>query len=172
MAGTTTNFGWTYPTNTDYVKDGATAMQTIATSIDTSLNSLTGTSTAWQNWTPTFTNLTVGNGTLVARYSKINKTVNFEVKFTLGSTSSISSNPTMTLPVTGYQANSGKISGFFEDAGSNAYIMFPNTSSALVVFYAVNAGGTFGSLGTVSATSPFTWTTNDFIALTGSYEAA
>lgn len=35
MSGTTTNYGWTYPTSTDYVKDGATAIQTLATGIDT-----------------------------------------------------------------------------------------------------------------------------------------
>lgn len=35
MAGTTTNFAFPYPTSTDYVKDGATAIQNLATSIDT-----------------------------------------------------------------------------------------------------------------------------------------
>lgn len=37
MAGTTSAFGWTYPTGTDYVKDGASAIQTLATGIDTSM---------------------------------------------------------------------------------------------------------------------------------------
>ena len=37
MAGTTTAFGWNYPTSTDLVKDGATAIQTLADDIDTSL---------------------------------------------------------------------------------------------------------------------------------------
>lgn len=37
MAGTTTAFGWDYPTSTDLVKDGASAIQTLATDIDTSL---------------------------------------------------------------------------------------------------------------------------------------
>ena len=49
MAGTTTYYGISYPTNTDYVKDGATAMQTIATGFDTAVaiptyNNQTGTS--------------------------------------------------------------------------------------------------------------------------------
>ena len=35
MAGTTTKMGIQYPTGTDYVKDGATAMQTLATNVDT-----------------------------------------------------------------------------------------------------------------------------------------
>ena len=37
MAGTTTNYGWTYPTSTDLVKDGATAIQTAIQGADTSL---------------------------------------------------------------------------------------------------------------------------------------
>lgn len=48
MAGTTTYLGITYPTSTDYVKDGASAMQTIATGFDTAVaiptyNAQTGT---------------------------------------------------------------------------------------------------------------------------------
>lgn len=35
MATTTTNFGWTVPTSTDYVKDGATAIQTAVQGVDT-----------------------------------------------------------------------------------------------------------------------------------------
>jgi hypothetical protein len=35
--GTTTNNGWTYPESTDLVKDGATAIETLATDIDTTL---------------------------------------------------------------------------------------------------------------------------------------
>jgi hypothetical protein len=34
MAGTTTNFGFDYPTSTDYVKDGATAIQALADDVD------------------------------------------------------------------------------------------------------------------------------------------
>ena len=48
MAGTTTYFGISYPTATDYVKDGASAMQTIATGFDSAVaiptyNNQTGT---------------------------------------------------------------------------------------------------------------------------------
>jgi len=34
MAGTTSNFGFDYPTSTDYVKDGATAIQGLADDVD------------------------------------------------------------------------------------------------------------------------------------------
>lgn len=38
---TTTNYGWTTPDNTAYVKDGASAIRTLGSSIDTTLNSIT-----------------------------------------------------------------------------------------------------------------------------------
>jgi len=34
MAGTTTNYGFPYPTSTDYVRDGATAIESLADAID------------------------------------------------------------------------------------------------------------------------------------------
>ena len=37
MATTTPNYGWDVPTSTDYVKDGATAIETLGDDIDTSL---------------------------------------------------------------------------------------------------------------------------------------
>ena len=45
MATTTTNFGWTVPQSTDLVKDGATAISTLGSGIDTSLVKLKGGST-------------------------------------------------------------------------------------------------------------------------------
>jgi len=37
MATTTPNYGWSVPTSTDYVKDGATAIETLGDSIDASV---------------------------------------------------------------------------------------------------------------------------------------
>lgn len=42
MATTTTNFGWTVPQSTDLVKDGATAISTLGSGIDTSFVGLKG----------------------------------------------------------------------------------------------------------------------------------
>jgi hypothetical protein len=42
MATTTPNFGWSVPTSTDLVKDGATAIETLGDSIDSSLVDLKG----------------------------------------------------------------------------------------------------------------------------------
>jgi hypothetical protein len=41
MATTTPNYGWDVPTSTDYVKDGATAIETLGDDIDASLYSIT-----------------------------------------------------------------------------------------------------------------------------------
>jgi hypothetical protein len=42
MATTTTNFGWSIPSDTDLVKDGAAAMRTLGNAIDTSMVDLKG----------------------------------------------------------------------------------------------------------------------------------
>lgn len=52
---TTTNFGWTYPANTDLVTNGATQMGTIATSIDT---------TVWARTRPAYGEWTASQGML------------------------------------------------------------------------------------------------------------
>ena len=54
----------------------------------------------FSSYTPTWTNLTVGNGTLsVARYTQIGKLVYGLVRLGFGSTTSISGNIQLTLPV-------------------------------------------------------------------------
>jgi len=67
MAGTTTNYAIDYPTSTDLVRNGATAMQTLATDVDTLLFSdylpvtthvSTTTSYSRASGTTTFGNLT------------------------------------------------------------------------------------------------------------------
>jgi hypothetical protein len=40
MATTTPNFGWAVPTSTDYVKDGATAIETLGDAIDARLGNV------------------------------------------------------------------------------------------------------------------------------------
>lgn len=42
MATTTPNYGWDVPTSTDYVKDGATAIETLGDDIDATLYSING----------------------------------------------------------------------------------------------------------------------------------
>lgn len=129
---------------------------------------------AWESWTPVLTNATVGNGTIVGAYTRINKLVVARWVFTLGSTSSVSNYIAATLPVT---AASGVFSGnvIYQDASPGAsypgYID-PSSGTTLIVIGSLNAAGTFVVGSGLSPTVPFTWTTNDKIIVQITYEAA
>jgi hypothetical protein len=129
------------------------------------------------NYTPTWTNLTVGNGTLNAsRFSMSGKTVSMYVKFTLGGTSSIGGNVFISLPVTAATSLSVDIPvGVvrFQDAGTAAYtgrIEIETSTTAQLV--CEGAGGSFVQTSALNSTTPFTWVSTDFITLSLTYEAA
>lgn len=54
--------------------------------------------TEWQDYTPTFTNLTVGNATMIARYIEAGKLVHWRVGLIGGNTSSASGAIKVSLP--------------------------------------------------------------------------
>lgn len=60
----------------------------------------TGTGWAMTSFTPTWTNLTVGNGTNSAVYIQVGKIVFLRFQFTWGSTSALSGEPSFVLPTT------------------------------------------------------------------------
>jgi hypothetical protein len=130
---------------------------------------------AWTDYTPTISNVTQGNGTLVARYLRVGDRIIFYVKFTFGSTSAIAgSNPIgISLPVTMRETFAGSFTGALIDAGTNFYLPIVTASSTTSVnmYVAGTAGEGIGSLN-FTTTRPFTWTTNDIISLAGIYEAA
>lgn len=138
----------------------------------------TGSSWAWQSWSPTWTNLTLGNGSVTARYNQVGKTVHFSLNLVFGSTTSITGTPTFSLPVTS-RALVGTDSavicvGKYLDSGTAAYeglVMLNTTTTGQLQL--ANAGGTYVSFAGISSTTPMTWTTNDEIKfLNGTYEAA
>jgi hypothetical protein len=129
----------------------------------------------WTAYTPTTSGFTVGNGSLVARYAQIGKTVHLRITFTLGSTSAVSAAPRFTLPV-----NVSSVtyivagSGSFGDFGVGTYTALPVIEFANQIYCALsNTTGTFASeSAAISSTVPFTWTTNDSVAINMTYEAA
>jgi hypothetical protein len=125
----------------------------------------------WTTYTPTLTNCTLGNGTVTAKYRQIGKMVNVYFNFLLGSTSSIGSSPNFSLPV---NAVVGSIlyNAYFQDAGTNTYMGGINIAPTTAEIYIPNVSGTYPSYAAVTATVPFTWTTNDFIRTIFSYEVA
>jgi hypothetical protein len=127
----------------------------------------------YTDWTPTYSGFTLGNGTLIARYSQVGKTVRFSWQVTFGSTTAFTSSyPTISLPVT-LSVHSAQISARYEDTGAQVYLqnLYLNDSGT---FYLItnNTAGTYLVEGSVSATVPFTWTTNDKILVSGTYEVA
>jgi len=127
---------------------------------------------AWQSWTPTWANFTINNGTNDAKYMQIGKTVFFRVVTTLGTTSSMGTAPTFTLPVTSItppnvnlpiaqgQANSG--------AGGRAlWVKWLSTTTGLLMTWDINVDE-----GSVTPTYPYTWGANMLILVEGFYEAA
>jgi len=132
---------------------------------------------AWESYTPTFVNITVGNGVLVARYSQINKVVIVQMKLTLGSSTVIGGGGgiTMSLPVTSTStqyAYSASLLGI--GAGCD---VSPFTNYQLWVLAASTTTVAFGYMTSnryqeIFGTGPFTWTTNDVLTCSFTYEAA
>lgn len=130
-------------------------------------------------WTPTWANLTVGNGTVNAYYKQIGKIVHFWVQFIYGSTSSIAvaPNPTFTLPVN--CVDNGNSTTFITPfgRGDNRFTAFDistGNTNASSLYMAMNAfDGTFNKarIYNFSDTLPFTWAAGDILSLSGWYEA-
>lgn len=139
-----------------------------------------GTSWAWQSWTPTFANITVGNGTLSCSYVQIGKTIYFRISLTLGTTSSIGTSPTATLPVTAIASIGGGVpfgpSSHFDTSASQFFSGYvkTNTTTTMTFLLHVVVGGaaTYIRNDGVTATTPFTWATGDILSASGMYEAA
>lgn len=129
---------------------------------------------ASESYTPTWTNVTIGNATVDVSYFRIQKMVTVRGKITWGSTTSISGAIIMSLPITGKAATYPIIGvAHFDDAGTAAFfgaVMQRNTTT--VEFWAYNAAGTYVRESVTSATIPMTWTTNDILDFVFIYEAA
>lgn len=143
MATTTPNYGWDVPTSTDYVKDGATAIETLGDDIDASLFSITG----GKNVGLVHINTTSFTTQSSVAFTNIFTTAfdNYRIVATL--TGSITANVNLQMAnagtgdgaATGYSYGLNYINGTATafDRGSNG------TSSAVVAFVSA-AGGTYG----------------------------
>lgn len=133
---------------------------------------------AWLTWSPSWTNFTVGNGTLNwAKYTQIGKTIIFRLKFTWGSTTSMTSNPFFTLPVNAHGDYSHSRVETFLGSVTLRDASAGDAFTGLVTWESAGACNIRYLASTmlqtaVSSTAPFTWTTSDYIHIHGVYEAA
>lgn len=131
---------------------------------------------AWTAWVPT-TNITVGDGSVVARYQRIGRTVLFQYRFTFGTTSAMATSPNFSLPVaintTGLTSARSPLGNavIFDASGTqfSAELVYQSTDLGLVLCY--NTAGTFSTAASVSSTVPMTWATGDLLLAQGVYEA-
>lgn len=131
---------------------------------------------SWTTWSPTVTGITKGNGTETARYLETNGTIFWVYKFVLGSTSSITANPEISLPtaLNSQHQNQLTASGVYRDAGVNTFFAATFYDAGTGEFYAdvLKADVTYMSTAGASATVPFTFGTSDFLMFSGWYEKA
>jgi hypothetical protein len=164
-------------------------LNTDASVIPTNLQAGTGTSWAWQAYTPTWTAAgtapSLGNGTLTGAYTQIGKTVHFRLKFVAGSTTTFgTSGWRFTLPVACIAAeftppsNPGSSpatsigSWYGENPGAAGYsgliALLTGTTFVLHVQGITNAG----LQSQANSTNPNTWANTWYFMASGTYEAA
>jgi hypothetical protein len=124
-------------------------------------------------WTPTTTGITLGNGTLTARYVQSGKFVTGSINVTLGSTSSISAaGISFTAPVTLKASDNSNNYCLLYDVSLEAILGIVVTDTTKFYLGCAKSSTSFVEYASINSTQPFTWTTNDKIILNFSYEAA
>ena len=135
---------------------------------------VTGLTGSWTFFTPTIGNWGVGNGTFSSYYTQIGKTIIWQMRFTLGSTTTKSGSPTFSLPVAAARAGNYISCGqamYYSGATPYAGSAWLSSTTTLSLSCS-NAAGTYLTYSTISPTVPETWTTNDSINFIVVYEAA
>lgn len=159
-----------------YGEQPSTAKWNLLGSNDSHFNDFLGANLAWQSWSPTLANLTIGNGTVKAYYTEVGKTVFCRLYILFGTTTSMGTAPTFTVPVTANSRYSSQCIGgiILEDASAGSWhgMLSFNASTTVVQISAIAANATYATRTGVTSTVPFTWTTSDYVAATFSYEAA
>jgi hypothetical protein len=126
-------------------------------------------------WTPTFTNLTLGNGVAEGRYTKIGRTVTLEVTVTWGSTTSASGTwHVNNIPFVSAATHRAYGTGNILDNGTANHTTLSaiTESQSNLYFAATYITGTYTRYSNITDTIPMTWTTGDFIKTSIVYTAA
>lgn len=133
----------------------------------------------WTSFTPTFTNLTLGNGSVTAAYRENNGLIDISMQLIFGSTTTISSGARFNLPVNLNSQQDGAFicGGRYLDSGVRSIPTYaelrPNYVEFRYAYINFNGSGVnYEIMANVNATEPWTWTTNDQIIIAFSYRKA
>ena len=130
----------------------------------------------WTTWTPSYDGITVGNGTVVSRYTKVGKTITAYFKLTLGSTSAIGGG-VFSLPVemaAHYAASVDYVGtgvGYDNSASEGYPFAIRVSSSTQLRFVAQDTSGSSLQTTGTSSSAPFTWAVNDTLMGVVTYES-
>lgn len=134
---------------------------------------------ASQSWTPSWTNVSIGNASVTAKYTQVGKWVWCRMVVVWGTTTSASNTIIFSLPVTsvaypGTQSLSQIGVGVGYDVSANgvyaARIQWASTTTAQ--FSVENASATYLTLASMTNTVPTTWANTDEWHCEFFYEAA
>jgi hypothetical protein len=174
---------FTNPTATDLLTSPSHAQQhsdinDAVAAVQTKLaigNTVIGTYTAY---TPTLTNITIGNGTITAYYCRVNDFVHAIGKILFGSTTVVTgANINATLPVNADTSPTNVPWGWvsFVDQSAGSIVQGTNSLSGSgdrAWFQVLVATGSYATMSNISATVPFTWADTDYISFNICYKAA
>lgn len=143
-------------------------------------NSMLAQNAAWTTYAPSYTNFSLGNGTLTyAKYQQIGKTVHVKFRAVLGSSSSVTNDIKISLPVTAasdYVAISPLGAGFFYDNSATTYYLGYatfETTTTFAILMSNKAGGTSYVAGNYVGTAvPAAPAASDILMANFTYEAA
>lgn len=123
----------------------------------------------------TFTNFTLGNGTVQSFYTQVGDLVHYVGRIVLGSTSSVTGSWLVSLPVAA-EAMGDYLPGtaVFLDSGATFYTGYSTVSSGTTVlaFRVPKITATYTRWDTVGASVPMTWGTGDELHFNITYKAA
>ena len=135
----------------------------------------------WGTWSPSYSaGLTIGNGTVVARYVQVGKTVYAYWELTWGSTTGITGDVTVSTPVTvssQYTTGASEVGiVMFVDISTRTndttgHILLASTTT-FELFAMVIAGARLVLRPMVNDINPHTWATGDIMSFRAIYEAA
>ena len=128
----------------------------------------------WTAFTPTWTNVTVGNGTNVGSYMKIGDMTFVAARLLFGTTTAITGAVQLTIPVNADTTFSSLINGFcyMLDNGTAVFVgAIVLNSSTTMAFFALDDPSLVSIGANVNTTVPFVWTTGDALNIWFSYKS-
>ena len=126
-------------------------------------------------WSAATTPVSIGNGSILGRYKKIDRLVTIVIRLTWGSTTT---GGTGEWRIDGLPFDRAMTNNFMPTMCYDSSAVMPYPANALMNASGsqniprIGAHGSTGTVGLVAATHPFTWATNDVLAIQGTYQSS